>query len=316
MWNSLMHGKAPATLGFSHGALDRAAQQRSHSDVLQAFEIHEEARFILFCGDNAVLQREGDSLDAWFARAALPVPAEKRQELLFLGLDDGRPRFAYVIDPEVQTDLESQGGLVLQGLRALAMERSLPPEHLGTLAEGKALAHWHVRHRFCSNCGAPTVVSQGGWRRDCAACGGHHFPRTDPVVIMLTVAGDRCLLGRQTRFPPGVYSTLAGFVEPGETIEDAVRRETFEEAGIRTGKVAVIANQPWPFPASLMIGAIAEAESTEITRDEEELEDCRWFSRDEIVQMIERNHPQGLTIPPRMAIANHLIRAFVGRSDS
>lgn len=133
---------------------------------------------------------------------------------------------------------------------------------------------------------------------------------------MLTVAGDRCLLGRQTRFPPGVYSTLAGFVEPGETIEDAVRRETFEEAGIRTGKVAVIANQPWPFPASLMIGAIAEAESTEITRDEEELEDCRWFSRDEIVQMIERNHPQGLTIPPRMAIANHLIRAFVGRSDS
>ncbi len=315
MWTSLMLDKAPESLGFSHGNLDRAAQLRSHPERLEAFERDTAARFILFCGDTVVLRQDAESPVIWFEADRLPVPAEQRRECLFIGLEGTCPRFALVVDPAAQSALETESGLVLQGLRALAMEGRLNGAELGILAEGKALAHWHVRHRFCSACGAPSQVSQGGWRRDCTACDATHFPRTDPVVIMLTVDGDRCLLGREKRFAPGVYSTLAGFVEPGETLEDAVRRETFEEAGIRTGRVSIIANQPWPFPASLMIGAIAQAETTEITRDEEELEDCRWFTREEVNAMVDRNHPQGLMIPPRMAIANHLIRALLGRGD-
>jgi NAD+ diphosphatase len=151
----------------------------------------------------------------------------------------------------------------------------------------------------------------GGYRRDCPACGAQHFPRTDPVAIMLTVHGDRCLLGRQRRFLPGMYSCLAGFIEPGETIEDAVRRETREESGILVGRVDYRASQPWPFPASLMIGCVAEALTTEITRDDEELEDCRWFDRDEVRRMFAGDHPDGLLPPNRIAIAHHLLRGFI-----
>jgi len=150
-----------------------------------------------------------------------------------------------------------------------------------------------------------------GWRRDCPSCGAQHFPRTDPVVIMLTERGDRCLLGRQPHFAPGMWSTLAGFVEPGETIEEAVRRETLEEAGVTTGAVRYFASQPWPFPMSLMIGCIATATSEDLVIDRNELEDARWFARDEVAEMLMRTHPDGLFVPPPIAIAHHLIRSFI-----
>ena len=151
----------------------------------------------------------------------------------------------------------------------------------------------------------------GGYRRDCPACGAEHFPRTDPVVIMLAIDGDRCLLGRQARFAPGMYSCLAGFVEPGETIEDAVRRETQEEAGITIGRVRYYSSQPWPFPSSLMIGCHAEALSTEFDRDEAELEDCRWFDRGaKSLRCSPATHPGGIKCPPTIAIAHRLIRAW------
>jgi NAD+ diphosphatase len=309
-WQSVMTGDAPATLGFVHGGLDRAAHLRSNQAALDALAQHPDARFYAFCGENAVLMRQGEALEPLFSRAGLPQP-EAQQETLFLGLDDAAPRFAVILDPDVTETLQAHGDFCLVGLRQLALERPISPQHLGAMAQGKALAHWHSRHRFCSNCGAPTALSQGGWRRDCAACAGQHFPRTDPVVIMLTIDGDYCLMGRQPRFPAGVYSSLAGFVEPGETIEAAVRRETLEEAGISTGRVHLIANQPWPFPASLMIGAFAEALSRDIMIDREELEDCRWFHRDEVRAMMEKRHTDGLIIPPRMAIAHHLIRHWV-----
>ena len=178
------------------------------------------------------------------------------------------------------------------------------------LAAAKALMHWHARHRFCSNCGAPTEVAVAGWRRDCPVCKAMHFPRTDPVVIMLAVDGDACLLGRQPRFPKGMYSALAGFVEPGETIEAAVRREIREEAGVACGAVQYFASQPWPFPASLMIGCFAEAESRSLEVDRVELEDARWFSRDEAIALLERRHPDGLTAPTPMAIAHHLLKRW------
>lgn len=314
-WASLQEAAAPRTLGFVHAALNRAAQWRSQPERIAALEQQQTARFLAFCGENAVLQRLDDkALSVWFAAAQIPF-AQSRRDTVFLGLEGEEPRFATLIDPSAEASLAENAAFTLMGIRQMALERPVSAEDLGAVAEGRALTFWHQRHRFCANCGAPTALTQGGWRRDCPQCAAQHFPRTDPVVIMLTVDGDRCLLGRQHRFVPNVYSTLAGFVEPGETIEDAVRRETFEEAGIRTGRVRMIANQPWPFPMSLMIGAFAEALSSDITRDDEELEDCRWFSREEVLSMIEKRHPAGLIIPPRMAIANHLIRHFVGMRD-
>jgi NAD+ diphosphatase len=302
-------------LGFVHGALDRAAQWRSQPERIATLEQQESARFLIFYGENAVLQRLDDqALSAWFKASEFPF-ALSRRDTVFLGLEGENPRFATLIEPAMEAAFSGSPAFVLMGVRQMALERPVSAEDLGAVAQGRALTSWHQRHRFCANCGAPTKLTQGGWRRDCPQCSAQHFPRTDPVVIMLTIDGDRCLLGRQHRFVPNVYSTLAGFVEPGETIEDAVRRETFEEAGIRTGRVRIIANQPWPFAMSLMIGAFAEALSKEITRDEEELEDCRWFSCEEVLLMIEKRHPTGLMIPPRMAIANHLIRHFVGMRD-
>lgn len=314
LWHSLMEYDPPKTLGFVHGALDRVANLRDKPEALAGFASDPARRLIAFCGENAVLTKAGDGLDVLFDAEALARLGPAREHL-FLGLEDGAPRYAVILDPASEEALKARDDLVLMGVRALALERAVAPAHLGMVGQGKALAFWHSRHRFCANCGSPTEMQSGGWKRVCDACKAEHFPRTDPVVIMLTIDGDHCLLGRQHRFIPNVYSTLAGFIEPGETIEAAVRRETFEEAGIRTGRVVQIANQPWPFPESLMIGAFAEAISTEITRDEEELEDCRWFSRDEVIAMIEKRHPAGLLIPPRMAIANHLIRLFAGMKD-
>jgi len=184
-------------------------------------------------------------------------------------------------------------------------------DHLPPLAEAKAMLHWHARHRFCSNCGAPTDMVDAGWKRVCAACKAEHFPRTDPVVIMLAVRGDKALLGRSGRFAATMWSCLAGFVEPGEAIEDAVRRETLEEAGVRCGRVKYLFSQPWPFPMSLMIGAHAEALNENLTVDRTELEGARWFSKDELASMLMRKHPEGLTTPPHVAIAHHIIRSWV-----
>jgi NAD+ diphosphatase len=196
-------------------------------------------------------------------------------------------------------------------LRSIAVRGLVAQDHLPPIALAKAMLHWHARHKYCSNCGAPTRVTQCGWRRDCPRCEGQHFPRTDPVVIMLAVKGDRCLLGRSGRFGPGMWSCLAGFVEPGESIADATRRETKEEAGIDCGRVTFFESQPWPFPSSLMIGCHTEALSEEITVDRDELEDARWFDRDEIVLMLKRQHPKELFTPPPVAIAHHIIRAWV-----
>jgi len=163
---------------------------------------------------------------------------------------------------------------------------------------------WNGNNRFCGKCGAPTRSEIGGYRRVCEACSHTIFPRTDPVAIMLVIDIERdlCLLGRSPHFPEGMYSCLAGFLEPGETIEHTVRRETLEESGIRCGKVVYLASQPWPFPMSLMIGCYAQALSAEITVDRSELEDARWFSREECAAMLVRQHPQGLTCPPPVAI--------------
>ena len=186
----------------------------------------------------------------------------------------------------------------------------LTPRDAELAATARALIGWHRSHRYCSRCGAMSEMAEAGWRRSCPECGAHHFPRSDPVVIMLVVRGNRLLLGRSPAWPEGMYSLLAGFVEPGETIEAAVRREVAEEAGIRVGTVRYLASQPWPFPASLMIGCLAQAESDEIMRDPHELDDALWMTREELVAVLSGRHAE-VKGAREGAIAHFLIRNWL-----
>jgi NAD+ diphosphatase len=297
-------------LGYTESLIERAAELRTDAPALAALENDSRARAYVVGGELVVLKRAADIGDPLFTLA------ETRQlgtaaEIVFLGLIEGAPRFAVTLDPATAQALKARDGFLVTDLRSIAVRGLVAADHLPPLAEGKALLNWHGRHRFCSNCGAATNVVEAGWRRDCPSCHAQHFPRTDPVAIMLPVADERCVLGRSHRFQPGMWSCLAGFVEPGEAIEDAVRRETREEAGIICGRVSYFASQPWPFPTSLMIGCHAEALSREIVIDRVELDDARWFDREEVATMLLRRHPDGLSTPPTVAIAYHIIRAWV-----
>lgn len=313
MQKALSFGPWPS-LGYVDNGLDRAAARRLDPRFLDACAAQDACGFYLIGGEMVVLKRAGDGFDPMFSAQEVTAYAAA-SERVFLGLVRDTGRFGLSLPPDVIEALKPDQRFHVTDLRSIAVQGLVPVDHLAPLAEAKALLHWHARRHFCSNCGHPTEVVQAGWRRDCAHCGAQHFPRTDPVVIMLTVAGDQCLLGRQSRFAPGMWSCLAGFVEPGETIEEAARRETFEEAGIHCGKVRYFASQPWPFPSSLMIGCHAEAISHDIVVDRDELEDARWFSRDEAAAMLMRTHPDNLGTPPPMAIAHHIIRAWVERGD-
>src|SRR5436190_7830605 len=277
-------------LGYSRSALDRAAERRGDQVALANLAADPRAGTYVVTGESVVLRKHDTQLDPLFgtseARSLAPTV-----DLVFLGLCDGTGRFGIGLDPAAVEALKGRDDLAIIDLRTLAVQDLVGPDHLAALAEAKSLLSWHARHRHCASCGAMTQSAQGGWQRDCPICATHHFPRTDPVVIMLAVAGERCVLGRQARFAPGMWSCLAGFVEPGETIEDAVRRETREEAGIVCGRVVYFASQPWPFPASLMIGCHGEALSADITVDRTELEDARWFTRGEAAAMLLRQHP-------------------------
>jgi len=294
-------------LGYVKSPIARAVEHRTEVDVLARDPA---SGFYMFAGDAVVLKHAQGRRDPLFT-AAETRRLGKPLEIAFLGLLEGEPRFALALAPPAIAALQARGDIVLIDLRSIAMRSLLEHDHLCALAEGRALMNWHARHGFCANCGAATKTVEGGWRRDCPACKTLHFPRTDPVVIMLAVDGARCLLGRSPRFEAGMWSCLAGFVEPGETIEDAVRRETREEAGIVCGRVTYFASQPWPFPMSLMIGCHAEARSDEIAIDHSELEDARWFDRAEVALMLAGIHPAGLTAPYPVAIAHHIMRAFV-----
>ena len=231
-------------------------------------------------------------------RLVTDVPAATA-DTVFLGIDGGgAPWFA----------CKSEIAENLGDLRGLAMEGILPADQLGILAQARSLVHWHERRTFCSNCGAKNETADAGYRRHCPSCNVDHFPRTDPVIIIVARHGECILLGRQNSWAPGMFSALAGFMEPGETIEDAARREVFEEAGVRLGEISYVASQPWPFPASLMIGLIGQAITDAVTIDARELEEARWFSFAEARMMVDRTHPQGLWATNPMAIAHLLVR--------
>jgi len=297
-------------LGYTDSVVERAAELRHDPAAVAALEVDTRARAFIIGGEHVVMRKAEPYGDPTFTLGTAAT-VSPRKEQVFLGRHNGAPLFGIAIDPDAAEALKSRSDLIVTDLRSIATGALVAPEHLPPLAEAKAVLAWHRRHRFCSNCGAPTRAVEAGWRRDCAACGAEHFPRTDPVVIMLAIRGERCLLGRQSRFAKGMWSCLAGFVEPGETIEDAVRRETLEEAGIKCGRVAYFASQPWPFPMSLMIGCHAQALTTELKIDRSELEDARWFEREEVAAMMLRRHPDGLTATHPIAIAHHIIRAWL-----
>ncbi|WP_246735978.1 NAD(+) diphosphatase [Enterovirga aerilata] len=294
-------------LGYIQNRLVRAGIEHD-PDGLLAEATRPGMPVVAIAGEQAILHADGGR-----ASAVLPaaIEAETPRERVLLGMLEGRPLAGLLYEAGVADRIADAPSLSAQDLRSIAVQGTVPADELGMLAQAKSLLSWHARHRFCANCGNPTEPAAGGLRRDCRACGAQHFPRTDPVSIMLIARGDTCLLGRQKRFVAGSYSCLAGFIAPGETLEDAVRREVLEEAGIRVGRVSYVASQPWPFPSSIMIGCWGEALTEEIVLDRDELEDGRWFHRDELALMLERRHPDGLITPPPMAIANHLMRAWL-----
>jgi NAD+ diphosphatase len=298
------------SLAYSASRIERAVDTRADAAALAALRNHPDARAYLIGGEMVALRKARDVHDPLFElREAHAIGGTA--ETVFIGLLQKAPRFALAIEPAAAEALKVREEFLVTDLRSIAVGGLIDGEHLPPLAAAKALLGWHGRHRFCPNCGARSHPVDGGWRRDCPSCSAQHFPRTDPVVIMLPVSAQSCLLGRSHRFQRGMWSCLAGFMEPGEAIEEAVRRETREEAGIECGRVRYFASQPWPFPSSLMIGCHAEALSREIVVDRAELDDARWFEREEVATMLQRCHPDGLTTPPGVAIAYHIIRAWV-----
>jgi len=234
-----------------------------------------------------------------------------KTDWVFIGLDGetaffavGLPRKPAVAAHEKFIDLRSVA------LQVSTQGFSDMPALLG---RGKMLLEWQARRHFCSCCGHRTRADHGGYIRKCTndACGREHFPRTDPVVIMLVVSGDRCLMGRGRDWPEGQYSALAGFMEPGETIEEATRREVWEESGIRVGAVRYLKSQPWPFPSSLMIGVQADALTSEITIDTNELQDAQWFDRTSLLNLLEGGGTENIILPQKIAIARYLLEHWL-----
>ncbi len=318
-----------ADTGYAINPLDRLSDKRDDADFIAELQRHPASRTVVIGRDKPVLRVTEGRREALFTTGEAAEMGQIR-EIVLLGRTDEGAFFGALLDDSavVEREQADEGAMIdtrvlaipdrpdlqLTDLRSIAVQGLLDAATTGLLGEAKSLLYWHARHRFCSVCGSPSTLGAAGWRRDCQACKAMHFPRTDPVVIMLAVDGDRCLMGRQPRFGKGMYSALAGFLEPGETIESAVRREIKEEAGIEVGRVHYVASQPWPFPSTLMIGCFAEALTREIVIDRTELEDARWFSRDEVIAMLEGRHPEGFLPANPIAIAHHLMRAWVEKA--
>jgi len=300
---------------FAGNPLDRASNLRKDGDWVAKAHRADSSRVLPLWQLKPLVTADASPRLAWQSLVALADVATDGT-LVMLGVRDGCAYFA----ADFSEGAEPEGAGPLAGLGRFADARGIAPQlaagEAGTLAQARSLVDWHLRHGFCAVCGARTEAADGGYVRRCPSCAAEHFPRTDPVVIMLVCDGDDCLLGRQAHFPEGIYSALAGFLEPGETIEEAVRREVMEEAGIEVGEVLYHSSQPWPFPASLMIGCIAKAAGRRITLDTHELEDARWFSRAQVHEGLSRAGTwEGETrfrMPPPFAIAHQLAHWWSG----
>lgn len=296
--------------GFVANPIDRAARLRLQPEQLSALENRADARVYVLHRDALLLKHDSNG-----PRALLTLNEARAfgaaEPPFLLGLDHGAAIFGMGLNAAAADKLAGRSDATLENLRMLAMTGAPGEDQLSRVAMAKSLTGWHQRHGFCANCGAPTLVVQAGWRRDCPNCKAEHFPRTDPVVIMMVTMGEHCLLGRQPGFAPMMWSCLAGFVEAAETVEDAVRREILEESNIVCTDVRYFMSQPWPYPSSLMIGCTARALNADIVVDTRELEDARWFDRAEVAAMLRGAHPQGIQAPQPVAIAHHLMARWV-----
>jgi len=288
-----------APIPFSGNPLDRAGYSRSDPAWLAAR--FAAGLFLPFWQNRPFVAGDRAGFLAW---------REEWEGLttIFLGLDGTQPLFAVDLTGDKEPAL---GGGGFQEMRPAAFV--LPARDIAIAGQAKALLDWHKRHTFCANCGNVTILADGGYRRQCPSCGADHFPRTDPVVIMLPVLGDECLVGRNLRFPPKLYSAFAGFVEPGESMEEAVRRELSEEVGLKVGAVSYHATQPWPFPSSLMLGCYAQALSRDFQIDGHEIEAARWLSRDEVRTRLADGIEDEMKLPVTIAIAHYLIKDWANR---
>ncbi|MDF1729514.1 MAG: NAD(+) diphosphatase [Sulfitobacter sp.] len=312
------------TVTFGGSALDRAAELRCDAAALSAARADPAARAILLWRGKPLIRR---TRPAALLRLPLdhPILQDADPDPILLGREEGAPRFAFdlsawqpealddtqlgaFLDPSEQIHPALEEGEVFAELRRIMTW--LSPRDAELAATAKAIFGWHRSHRFCAACGVQSEVRQGGWQRTCPACNTGHFPRTDPVVIMLITRGNSVLMGRSPGWPVGMYSLLAGFVEPGETLEAAVRREVMEEAGVRVGEVRYLSSQPWPFPTSLMFGCHGEAVSDEITIDPVEIEDAMWVTREDMMAAFAGENPA--ILPARKgAIAHFLLENWL-----
>jgi NAD+ diphosphatase len=278
----------PLSPYFSGPGLDRADALRADPGALAALAGHPDARQLLWAEGLPLIDEDGRL--CW---SELTDPA------LFLGLDGDAPRFSAIA---------TNGSDSRAAFPRLA---ELHADDAPLFAAALSLAGWHARHGFCASCGSATDIVRCGWSRKCPSCSAEHYPRVDPVVIMLVEHENSLLLGRQPQYPPGRYSALAGFVEVGDTIEDAVAREVLEEVGVAVDRVRYIASQPWPFPSSLMVGCVAAARSSALTIDYSELDDARWFTREEVAEALSGNADAPFLPPPRWAIARSLLEHWL-----
>jgi NAD+ diphosphatase len=282
-------------IGFTGCLVDRADHLRLDIDKIATLASSGQAMLLRLDRHDPVLGEDGRL--AWAPLADL-ADGDRH---IFLGLHNEAPLFAPLVEVEA-------GQRAWSVFRLMAL---MSPEDLALWGTARSLIEWHNRHRFCSNCGTPTRPYRAGWGRACGNCAAEHFPRVDPVVIMLAEHGGKVLVGRQPQYPAGRFSALAGFVEPGESIEEAVARELREEAGLEVGQVRYVASQPWPFPGQLMIACIAEAKSTALTLDEKELEAAMWIDRAGIAAALAGEPGAPFLAPPPFAIANTLLRRWL-----
>lgn len=295
------------TFAAGSGHLDRASHLRDISDDLLR---HRRAALLPIYGGKVLIDRELKEPRLGWVPPLETYLVEATEDPVFLGLSGETPCFTADFSALEESAAEEKfcDGAEFMELRSIAGQ--LGPASASIAATAKGVMGWHLSHTHCSRCGVPSEIENGGWRRRCPSCAAQHFPRTDPVVIMLIVKDDEVLVGRQSSWPPGLYSLLAGFMEPGETIEDAVRRETKEETGVEVGAVSYHGCQPWPFPTTLMLGCIGVAESTELTIDRTELEDAQWISRAKMAVILEGKHPR-FASPRPDAIARAILTDWV-----
>jgi NAD+ diphosphatase len=287
---------------YTGGRLERAAHRRHDDAWLAGAMAHADSRFTLFWRGQALIEGDDAPRAALIRRPAVTGP------WVFLGEQDAAPVFALDVSAleEPLAALSDVAGRFADLRAATAL---LPADDATILATARGLLHWRATHRFCPSCGGATEPTRGGHVLRCTQCGREHFPRTDAAVIMLVSRGDKLLLGQSLKFPleRNLYSTLAGFVEPGESLEEAVRREVFEETGVKIGEVAYHSSQPWPFPASLMLGYYATALSEEIVLETAEMRDARWFTREDIAN----REALGFSLPGADSIARRLIEDWL-----